>query len=56
MKFNSSGVRQWTQQFGTSENDVVWGSDTDSKGNIYITVPKEVLMETQIPEVETFFI
>ena len=37
MKFNSSGVRQWTQQFGTSEDDVVWGSDTDSKGNIYIT-------------------
>jgi len=37
MKFNSNGVKQWTQQFGTTEEDAVWGSDTDSSGNIYIT-------------------
>ena len=37
VKYNSSGVKQWTQQLGTSENDLAHGIATDSSGNIYLT-------------------
>ena len=36
VKYNSSGVKQWTQQLGTTSNDM--GSDitSDSSGNVYV--------------------
>jgi len=37
MKLNSSGVRQWIQQVGTTGSDVAVGVVTDSGGNIFIT-------------------
>jgi len=37
VKYNSSGVKQWTQQLGTSSNDLAHGIATDSSGNIYLT-------------------
>ncbi|MBM3301964.1 MAG: SBBP repeat-containing protein, partial [Deltaproteobacteria bacterium] len=36
-KYNSSGVKQWTQQLGTSLQDVGYAVAPDSLGNIYIT-------------------
>ena len=37
VKYNSSGIKQWTKQLGTSINE--WGQDvtSDSSGNIYVT-------------------
>ena len=37
VKFNSSGTKQWTKQFGTSSMDEGTGVTTDSSGNIYVT-------------------
>jgi hypothetical protein len=37
IKYNSSGVKQWTQQSGTSVNDYGFGVTVDSLGNIYVT-------------------
>ena len=37
VKYNSSGTKQWTQQFGSSENDFGLGVTVDSSDNIYIT-------------------
>ena len=37
VKYNSSGTKQWIQQFGSSENDLGIAVDVDSKGNIYLT-------------------
>ena len=37
VKYNSSGEKQWTRQFGTSSGDVGRGVTTDSAGNIYVT-------------------
>jgi len=37
MKFNTSGEKQWTRQWGTSEGDGAYGIDVDSFGNIYVT-------------------
>jgi len=37
VKYNSSGVKQWTQQFGTSYNDYGLGMTVDSSDNIYVT-------------------
>ena len=37
VKYNSSGVKQWTKQFGTSESEIGYGITVDSSNNIYIT-------------------
>jgi len=37
VKYNSSGTKQWTNQLGTSSNDVGYVVTTDSSGNIYVT-------------------
>ena len=37
VKYDNSGVKQWTQQFGTSSNEHTYGITTDSVGNIYVT-------------------
>jgi len=37
LKYNSSGVKQWTLQFGTSSSDLGYGVTVDSSDNIYIT-------------------
>ena len=35
--YNSSGNKQWTRQYGTTENDQVDGFAIDFLGNIYMT-------------------
>jgi hypothetical protein len=37
VKYDSSGVKQWTRQLGTSSYDSGYGITTDSSGNIYVT-------------------
>jgi uncharacterized delta-60 repeat protein len=37
VKYNSSGTKQWTQQFGTSGGDLGYGVAVDSSNNIYVT-------------------
>ena len=37
VKYNSSGVKQWTKQLGTSSTDVGNGVTVDSSDNIYVT-------------------
>ena len=37
VKYNSDGVRQWTQQFGTSSNDFAMSITVGSNGSIYLT-------------------
>jgi uncharacterized delta-60 repeat protein len=37
VKYNSSGVKQWTQQLGTSTDDLGYGVAVDSSDNIYLT-------------------
>ena len=38
IKYNSSGTKQWTKQFGTSGYDITYGrTAVDSSNNIYIT-------------------
>jgi len=37
VKYNSSGIRQWTKQLGTSNNDYASAVATDSSDNIYVT-------------------
>ena len=37
VKYNSSGVKQWTKQLGTSSNDYGYGVTVDSSDNIYVT-------------------
>ena len=37
VKYNSSGVKQWTQQLGISLSDDGQGVKVDSSNNIYVT-------------------
>jgi hypothetical protein len=37
VKYNSSGLKQWTQQLGTSTQDYGQGITSDSSGNVYVT-------------------
>mgnify|MGYP001376632647 CR=1 FL=1 len=37
VKYNSSGSKQWLQQFGSSNNDMGLEVNVDSKANIYVT-------------------
>ena len=37
VKYNSSGVKQWTRQLGTHRVDVAFDISTDSSGNVYVT-------------------
>ena len=37
VKYNSSGVKQWTKQLGTSSGDYGRGVTVDSSDNIYVT-------------------
>ena len=37
VKYNSSGTKQWTRQFGSSSRDSANGVATDSSGNVYVT-------------------
>ncbi len=36
-KYNSSGVKQWTRQWGTTDYDYAYGGITESSENIYVT-------------------
>ena len=36
IKYNSSGTKQWTKQFGTSNVDEAIGVATDSLGNVFV--------------------
>ena len=36
IKYNSGGVKQWTQQIGTAADEFVYGVSVDSNGNIYV--------------------
>ncbi len=37
VKYDSRGVKQWTQQLGTSNVDLAQGIATDPSGNVYVT-------------------
>ena len=37
VKYNSSGIKQWTNQLGTWDSDFANGVATDSSGNVYVT-------------------
>ena len=37
VKYNSNGTKQWTKQFGSTENDRGLGVTVDSSDNIYVT-------------------
>ena len=37
VKYNSSGIKQWTNQLGTSSGEQGYGVTVDSSDNIYVT-------------------
>ena len=37
MKYNSSGIKQWRKQLGSSSSDFAWDVTVDSSDNIYVT-------------------
>lgn len=36
-KYDNDGNQEWLEQFGSSEDEFPWGTETDSQGNIYAT-------------------
>ena len=36
VKYDSSGMKQWTKQLGTSSKDYAYGVTTDTSGNVYV--------------------
>jgi len=36
VKYNASGVKQWTRQFGTTASDVAFSVSADGSGNVYV--------------------
>jgi uncharacterized protein (TIGR02145 family) len=36
VKFNADGIRQWSTYYGYEQNDMVYGSVTDAKGDLYV--------------------
>jgi len=45
VKYDSSGVKQWTRQLGTQGYDIAWGIAVDPSGNIYITGDTFILIK-----------
>ena len=39
VKYDSSGVKQWTRQMGTADLDSAQGITSDNSGNVYVTGP-----------------
>jgi hypothetical protein len=37
VKYDNGGIKQWTQQLGTSDGTIARGIATDSSGNVYVT-------------------
>ncbi|SVC97343.1 uncharacterized protein METZ01_LOCUS350197, partial [marine metagenome] len=37
VKYNASGVKQWTKQLGTTSQDVAYGVTVETRGHIYVT-------------------
>jgi len=37
VQYNASGTRQWTQQLGTTSDDVAYGAAVDSSNNVYVS-------------------
>jgi len=37
IKYNTSGIKQWTRQLGTAWTDIAYGVTTDSTGNVYVS-------------------
>jgi hypothetical protein len=37
VKYDSGGIKQWTQQLGTAYDDYAQGIATDTSGNVYVT-------------------
>ena len=37
VKYDSGGIKQWTQQLGTAEDDIAIGITYDPSGNVYVT-------------------
>ena len=47
VKYNNSGVRQWTRQLGTASEDVGYGVAVDSTGNIFVTGSTSASLDSQ---------
>ena len=37
VKYDNDGNQEWSEQFGSAEDEFPWGVETDSQGNIYAT-------------------